>query len=84
MTRHIVTNVVIERDPDSNAATARSRFTVYQATDSLPLQPIIVGDYEDDLELVDDRWVFRRRIMRPVLLGNLSQHLLIELPPPTN
>jgi 3-phenylpropionate/cinnamic acid dioxygenase small subunit len=80
-TRHIVTNVTVERDTDSNRASVRSRFTVYQATDALPLQPIIVGDYEDDVELVDDRWVFRRRVMRPALLGDLSQHLLIELPP---
>lgn len=79
-TRHIVTNVVVEFDPDSGTATARSRFTVYQATDALPLQPIIVGDYEDDLELFDHRWVFRRRIMRPVLAGDLSHHLLIDLP----
>ena len=79
-TRHIVTNVVVERDAVSSTATARSRFTVYQATDELPLQPIIVGDYEDVLELVDDRWVFRRRAMRPVLIGDLSHHLLIDLP----
>lgn len=79
-TRHIVTNVVVELDPDSNAATVRSRFTVHQATDSLPLQVIIVGDYADELELVDDRWVFRRRVMRPVLVGDLSHHLLIDLP----
>lgn len=79
-TRHIVTNVVVELDPESGTATARSRFTVYQATDSLPLQPIIVGDYEDELELLDDRWVFRRRIMHPALSGDLSHHLLIDLP----
>lgn len=79
-TRHIVTNVIVELDPDGSSATARSRFTVHQATDSLPLQVIIVGDYADDLELVDDRWVFRRRVMRPVLVGDLSQHLLIDLP----
>lgn len=81
-TRHIVTNVVVERDPDSSRAVARSRFTVHQATGSLPLQVIIVGDYEDHLELVDERWVFRRRIMRPVLLGDLSQHLLVDVRPP--
>ena len=77
-TRHIVTNVVVELDADRRTAVARSRFTVHQATDSLVLQAIIVGDYEDALELLDDRWVFRRRVMRPVLLGDLSQHLLID------
>lgn len=61
-------------------ASSRSRFTVYQATDDLPLQAIIVGDYEDALGLVEDRWVFRRRTMRPALLGDLSHHLLIDLP----
>lgn len=51
---------------------------MFQATESLALQAIIVGDYEDEFGLVGVRWVFRRRIMRPVLYGDLSQHLLID------
>lgn len=76
-TRHIISNVIIDVDEDGQTASARSRFTVFQATEVVPLQAIIVGDYEDDFALVDDRWAFRRRIMRPALYGDLSQHLLI-------
>ena len=46
-TRHMVTNLIVEVDEDGTTASARSRFTVYQATDVLPLQPIIAGDYVD-------------------------------------
>lgn len=77
-TRHIIANVIVEAAEDGRTASARSRFTVFQATEALPLQAIIVGDYADDFALVDDRWAFRRRIMRPALYGDLSQHLLVE------
>ena len=44
-TRHLVLNLVIEIDGDT--ATARSTFCVVQATDRVPLQPIVVGRYYD-------------------------------------
>ncbi|MCU0310189.1 MAG: nuclear transport factor 2 family protein [Acidimicrobiales bacterium] len=75
-TRHMVTNVVVEVDGDT--ADVRSRFTVYQATDALPLQPIIAGDYADRFARVDGTWRFAERVMKPALYGDLSQHLLIE------
>ncbi len=78
-THHVVTNVIVEVDPgDTHRATARSRFTVLQATDDFPLQPIIAGRYEDAFAIVDGRWRFVRRVMRPTLLGDLSHHLLFD------
>lgn len=59
---------------------ARSCFTVFQATDDLPLMPIVAGRYRDVVdELADGTWQFRRRSMEPRLLGALDQHLLIDL-----
>lgn len=59
---------------------ARSRFTVFQATDDLPLAPIVAGRYRDLVdELADGTWRFRERSMEPLLLGTLDQHLLIAL-----
>jgi 3-phenylpropionate/cinnamic acid dioxygenase small subunit len=75
-TRHMVTNVVVEVSGDT--AEVRSRFTVYQATDTLPLQPIIAGDYADRFARVDGTWRFAERVMKPALYGDLSQHLLVE------
>jgi 3-phenylpropionate/cinnamic acid dioxygenase small subunit len=75
-TRHMITNPLVEVEGDT--ATARSRFTVYQATEALPLQPIIAGDYHDRFHRVDGRWAFAERVMRPALFGDLSQHLLIS------
>lgn len=41
-TKHLTTNVIIEVDEGGMKASARSYYTVIQATGSLPLQPIIV------------------------------------------
>src|SRR5690606_15447654 len=38
-TKHVTTNVVVEVEPSRVEATARSYFTVLQATPELPLQP---------------------------------------------
>ena len=79
-TRHVTTNAIIEVDETANAATARSYFTVFQQTDKLPLQAIISGRYHDRFERVEKHWRFHTRRMLPDLYGDLSQHLLIELP----
>jgi hypothetical protein len=68
---------IIEIDSAASTATCRSRFTVYQATEALPLQPIIAGDYHDRFTRVDGRWTFTERVMLPALYGGLSQHLLL-------
>jgi len=77
-TRHMITNAIIEIDAGTATAKARSRFTVFQATATLPLQPIIAGDYHDRFARVDGRWAFAERIMLPALYGDLSQHLLLD------
>ena len=75
---HVTSNLLIEIADDENSAVCRSRFTVFQQTDELPLQPIIAGSYTDSFERVDGTWRFVERRMRPTLYGDLSKHLLIE------
>jgi uncharacterized protein (TIGR02246 family) len=75
---HVTTNVVVRADGDD--ATAQSYFTVFQATEGVPLQPIVTGRYEDRFERVDGAWRFARRAMDLRLVGDVSQHLLIALP----
>ncbi len=78
-THHVTTNVAVEVDDGATTATARSRYTVFQQTDELPLQAIIAGRYEDTFHLVDDRWRFDTRAIFVDLTGDLSKHLLIDL-----
>jgi len=79
LTKHLTTNVIIELDGDSKMASARSYYTVIQATDSLPLQPIICGRYKDRFRRVDTQWQFTSREMFVDLIGNCSAHLLYDL-----
>jgi uncharacterized protein (TIGR02246 family) len=74
---HVTTNVVVRAEGDE--ASAQSYFTVFQATDGVPLQPIVTGRYQDRFQRVDGAWRFARRGMEVRLVGDVSQHLLIEL-----
>ena len=79
--KHVITNPIIEVDDDAGTATCRSYYTVLQQTADLPLQPIITGRYRDEFTHVDGEWRFTRRHMAVDQVGDLSHHLLFELPP---
>lgn len=79
LTKHVTTNLIIEVDESAGSATARSYFTVLQATEDLSLQPIIAGRYNDSFERVDGYWRFRRRQSIPEFYGDLSKHLLFDV-----
>lgn len=77
-TRHVTTNVIIEIDEPRNVATARSYYTVLQATDGLALQPIIAGRYHDRFERMSGVWCFADRFVFIDLVGDLSKHLKLS------
>ena len=77
-TQHITSNLQINADESAGRATVRSCFTVLQALPDFPLQPIISGRYEDELDCVDGNWRFRTRVMLPTLFGDISRHLLFD------
>jgi 3-phenylpropionate/cinnamic acid dioxygenase small subunit len=79
-TKHVTTNAIIQVDEAAQAATARSYFTVLQQLDDFPLQVIVAGRYHDAFRCVDGAWRFGVRRMLVDLQGDLSRHLLIELP----
>lgn len=74
-TRHVTTNSIIEVDEDAGTATARSGYVVFQATDALPLQPIITGRYRDRFARGHGGWSFTERAFGVDLVGDLSQHM---------
>lgn len=80
-TRHLVLNLIIEVDGDT--ATARSTFCVVQATDRVVLAPIAVGRYYDtfarDIGARDHGgWHFTERLADVEMVGDVSDHLLID------
>jgi 3-phenylpropionate/cinnamic acid dioxygenase small subunit len=79
-TRHVTSNVIIEPD-GTDAARAQSYVLVHQATDVLPLQPIIGGRYYDRFAKTEGAWRFTERRMEMDLFGNLSAHLLQQFGP---
>ena len=72
-TRHFLANVIIQPDGPDRAVVS-SYVMVFQQTDSLPLQPVIGGDYRDVVEKIDGRWRFVERRMGNDLIGNLISH----------
>jgi hypothetical protein len=74
-TRHVTTNLIIEPE-GLHAARAQSYVVVFQATDELPLQPVIACTNNDRFVRVDGSWRFSERRIEINLSGDLSVHLL--------
>ena len=78
-TRHLVLNPIVEVNADT--ASARSTFCVVQQTETVPLQPIVVGRYSDafarDPE-VPAGWYFTERTVDVQMIGDVSDHLVID------
>lgn len=79
-TRHLTTNSIIEVDDVAGTATARSSYVVLQATESLPLQPIVAGRYHDRFARTPVGWAFAERKITVDQVGNLTDHLTFSLP----
>lgn len=75
-TRHLVLNPIVEID--GGQATARSTFVVVQATETVALQPIVVGRYFDAFARDDQGWHFTRRTVDVEMVGDVSAHLMID------
>jgi hypothetical protein len=78
-TKHVTTNLIVDEEPDGRRATARSVFTVLQATPALPLQVILTGTYADEFVRDEDGWHFADRLVRIQLVGDISEHLVVGL-----
>lgn len=81
-TRHLCVNPIIDFD-DATHARCQTYFVVFQATEGVPLQPIITGTYLDRFEKRKDGWLFSERRELVGQIGNLSAHLLQPFDGPT-
>jgi SnoaL-like domain len=78
-TKHVTTNLIVEEGPDATTVTARSVFTVLQATAALSLQVILAGRYTDTFARDEDGWRFADRLVHIELVGDVTEHLAVEL-----
>ena len=79
-TKHVISNPIIEVDEKAGTATARSYYTVFQATDGFPLQPVAAGRYHDKLERAAGAWRFTYRDYSLLdLVGDLSFHMKVPV-----
>lgn len=74
-TLHLMSNVTIE-PAEAGGARAQTYGTVFQATPTLPLQPIIAVTYNDRFAKSEGVWHFTERRLTINLVGNLGEHLL--------
>ncbi|WP_422655950.1 nuclear transport factor 2 family protein [Mycobacterium marinum] len=81
-TKHVVSNPIIEIDPQCGIARCRSYYTVFQQVDDFPLQPIVTGRYHDRFACVDGKWRFSYRDLTLIdMVGDVSHHLRYALEP---
>lgn len=74
-TRHTTTNIDLSIDEEAGTANSQCYVTVFQQTSEFPLQVIFSGHYFDDFERVDGVWIFKRRLIRYQLVGDMSAHV---------
>jgi hypothetical protein len=79
-TKHMTTNLLLELDEEAGSGTARSYWMVLQAVPGLPLQPILAGRYHDRFERRAGVWRFTERRYLVDLVGDVSHHMLSNLP----
>jgi hypothetical protein len=84
-TRHLVLNPIVEistKISPVRTATSRSTFCVVQNTETVPLQPIVVGRYFDAFSCDPDdgpaAWYFTERKVDVQMVGDVSAHLMVD------
>ncbi|MCV7299769.1 nuclear transport factor 2 family protein [Mycobacterium barrassiae] len=78
MTKHFITNVIIDIAAGGRDADARSYFVALQALPDFPLQPVLAGRWHDRLTKVDGQWRFEERLIHADLMGDISHHLTVD------
>jgi hypothetical protein len=76
-----VLNPIVELGEEGNGqrtASARSTFCVVQNTESVPLQPIVVGRYVDAFARDGAGWYFTERKLDVEMVGDVSTHLNVD------
>jgi len=80
LTRHLITNPIIDLAEDGASATCQSQWTVIQAAPGFPLQIVASGRYRDSFVCDAAGWHFTsREYVQTDLVGDSSAHTLQSL-----
>lgn len=71
-TKHLITNLSIDVEPDSNTASSHCDWTVIQGAPGRRIDITLSGQYTDTFEKVNDRWRFTDRLISVDLGGEPS------------
>jgi 3-phenylpropionate/cinnamic acid dioxygenase small subunit len=74
-TKHVLGNLELRVDEDAGTATSQCVFTVWQATPTDGLRPVLAGRYDDRFTRAGNDWHFTERVIHADLLGDLSSHM---------
>jgi uncharacterized protein (TIGR02246 family) len=74
-TQHALASLEVRVDEDAGTATSHCVFTVWQASPSAGLQPVLTGRYDDSFARVGTDWRFTTRVIHADLLGDLATHM---------
>lgn len=77
-TNHVLSNLIIEQ-PSNEVIKARASFTVMQKMESEKIETIMCGQYRSLFRQVDGEWAFIEHRMYPKLIGDMSEHLLLDV-----
>lgn len=77
-TQHIVSNIFI-REQNSQRIRAQANYSVFQKMASGKIEAIICGYYKSLFSLSDTGWCFLEHHMHPRIIGDMSEHLSIDI-----
>ena len=77
-TQHLINNIVLEEITGDRAFT-KANYTVMQAVNGDTIETIICGEYQGKFTCTKGEWEFTEHHMTPTIVGDMSQHLKVNV-----
>ncbi|NND82384.1 MAG: nuclear transport factor 2 family protein [Gammaproteobacteria bacterium] len=77
-TQHLISNLILDHE-SSDEIHSRANFSVMQQLASGSIETIICGQYRTVFVCQAGTWLIKEHQMLPRLIGDMSEHLLMEL-----
>jgi hypothetical protein len=71
-TVHLTVNPIVDVDDTAGTASAQTFFTVFHASDEVPLQPVLGGANFDTFRRTERGWQLASRVVQVRLTGNIA------------
>lgn len=77
-TQHVISNILIENETTFSLS-ATANYSVFQKLNNNKIEAIICGQYHSLFRLAVDGWEFHQHQTTPLMIGDMSQHLKINI-----